>query len=415
MRSKGLNSYPTPENNTGIVEIPEATVLAQQQLEKMLEPISFVPNPPPPDALTIALLEKVPLLSGFLRNVDGTGVSLSKLAYIQGNQEAARVTSAFRLAAIVIALIDFIRIPLIYLAAWLLGQKLPITLSQNAKWLYSAVVFGLTLASVLAPAALGIFITLITASLALIVSVITLVKHFYDRQQTQKELIQIGERIVQAETDLHNIQQEAKKLADQLSAPEPEAANCIGRLGELQGKLDAKKQEIQQLYDKQFEQTQILEALGWDNVLDKTIGLILAAITVIGVALAIFFPLLGWGIFAASAIAGGLDLAYTLMPILAGLFTLKLANSTEPVPGNSSLETEVALWRLNHPPNEGLEKQPETGGSRNEYSNSGRSDGIKESTSNLTSALLVLSPLYRGQVKSEATLKQDISLSTSSG
>ncbi len=411
MRAKGIKADPTPENNADIAEISEAATLsaAQQQVAEMQQPIRFVPNPLPPDALTILLLEKVPLVSGFLRSVDGTGVSLSKLAYIQGNLEAARVNSAFRLAAIAIAFIDFIRIPLIYLAAWLLGQKLPITLSQNAKWLYSAVILGLTIASILAPAAVCIFITLATASFALAVSIFTLAKHFYDRQQTKKELVQIGVKIVQAESDLHGIQQEAKDLARRLRGAEndEERTNCIRFVRELQGRLDAKKQEMQQLYDKQLEQTQILEALGWGSVLDKTVGLTLAAVSVIGIVLAFFIPPLGWGIFAASAIASGLYISAQWVYILSAL---KLAKPSEEVPSVCLITTETASRRHEHAPSEqyrlvnttdtdhSQQLEPKPAGSHEGRSspNSPEVNVVNEvGTSNLVSALLAFSALYR--------------------
>lgn len=197
-----------------------ALLVARKQVLEMQQPVSFTPKPMLPDALTLALLEKIPFLANFLRSVDATGVSLSKLAYIQGNEVAGTVNSGFRIAGAVIAFIDFIRIPAMYLAAWLLDQPLSINLSQKAKWLYSAVILSLSLAGLLAPTTIAPFIALAAASLAFMVSVFTLSKLFYDRHQTKQLLKQIKQEIEKTEFELQQMISRAKELGELLNTPD---------------------------------------------------------------------------------------------------------------------------------------------------------------------------------------------------
>lgn len=75
---------------------------------------------------------------------------------IKGQAAATAAQAAgngFQWAGLGLALIDFFRIPLIYLAALLIGQKPPITLNKNARWLYSTVLLVLTIISLTVPAA----------------------------------------------------------------------------------------------------------------------------------------------------------------------------------------------------------------------------------------------------------------------
>ncbi|WP_133134848.1 hypothetical protein [Legionella nautarum] len=306
-------------------------LLARQQALEMQEPVSFQFNPPPEDVLTIALFKKVPFLSGFLRSVDGTGVAISKLAYIEGRELAGSINSGFRVAGVIIAFIDFIRIPLMFYAAWLLGCPLPITLSHAGRWLYSAVVLGLALAGVLAPVPVAPIIALCAGSLALAVSVFILVKHFYDRSQTKQALIQGTIDIERAESQLQNLVEKAQRLSVLLNDP-GEVANYpdyVKQIKKMQTKLQRRKEKLQKLYDKQFENMQLMKDLSGSAVRDKKVGMALAIVAVIGLALAIFFPHIGLVLFAISAATSGLYLigllTYLLVPIVIEKFRAKSA------------------------------------------------------------------------------------------
>ncbi|WP_347252164.1 hypothetical protein [Legionella sp.] len=325
-----------------------ALLVARKQVLEMQQPVSFTPKPMLPDALTLALLEKIPFLANFLRSVDATGVSLSKLAYIQGNEVAGTVNSGFRIAGAVIAFIDFIRIPAMYLAAWLLDQPLSINLSQKAKWLYSAVVLSLSLAGLLAPTTIAPFIALAAASLAFMVSIFTLSKLFYDRHQTKQLLKQIRQEIEETEFELQQMIWLAKELGELLNTPDKKKNYLayIEQVNQLQEDMDEKKETLQELYDNQLEAAQLLEGLGWHGVLDKTVGLGLATTALIGLTLSLFFPVIGLAIFGASAAGGCLyilaRMACIAIPMIRDKWKSAQPNETPP---QEVLETKSNLYQ----------------------------------------------------------------------
>jgi hypothetical protein len=317
------------ETESMIFELTDRDLLlAREQALEMQKPINFELTE---DAFAIALFKKVPFLSGFLRSVDGTGVALSKLAYIEGRELAGSINSGFRVAGVIIAFIDFIRIPLMFLAAWLLGCPLPITLSHAGRWLYSAVVLGLALAGILAPIPVAPIIALVAGSLSLAVSVFIFAKHYYDRPQIKQDIIQGAINIERAELKLQKLLRTAQHLSVLLHDP-GEADNYlvyVNQIRQMQTKLQRRKEKLQKLYDKRFENTQLLKELNGSGVRDKTVGIALAMVAVIGLALAIFFPHIGLVLFALSAAASGLYLigllAYLFVPILIEKFKAKSA------------------------------------------------------------------------------------------
>lgn len=288
-------------------ELTETGLLdAQRKAQAMQKPFNFVANPPSPDALTLALLKKIPLLSGFLRSLDSTGASLSKLATIDGHPVAETVGSGFQFASLFLALIDFVRIPIIFLAAWMLGVELPITLSKSARFIYSTVLLVLAVVGLVIPAAASP-LALVTAGLGLGTAVFILGKHIYDHLQTKKALKNTVEEIKQAEAGLLSLQNKANELARLLDNPAKKAEYPVfaKQIDELQLLFESKTKETQALYDKQLNQTQLL-ATFWGRGLNKTVALILATIAFIGLVLSLFFPPVGLGLIAASAAVGGL-------------------------------------------------------------------------------------------------------------
>ncbi|NSL18068.1 hypothetical protein HRQ65_06695 [Tatlockia micdadei] len=355
---EGLQPNETIKEKIDAQSAEAALISARKQVLEMQEPVSFTPRPMPPDALTIALIKKIPFLANFLRSVDATGVAVSKLAYIQGNELAGTVNSSFRIAGAVIAFIDFVRIPAMYFAAWLLGQPLPITLSQNAKWLYSAVVLALSFAGLLAPTAVAPFIALAAASLACFVSIFTLGKHFYDRYQTKELLRQTKQKADWAEVELQQMMRAAKKLGTLLNDPEKKQnyPAYIEHVETLQEDIDEKKEELQELYDKQLETLQILEELGWAGVLHKTVGISFAAAALVGLALSLTFPLVGLAIFGASAAGGSLYILGRLIHMVIPIIIEKINKSAaEPTneqaadPNSLSIEKMLLVERIPSP------------------------------------------------------------------
>ncbi|MDI9819063.1 MULTISPECIES: hypothetical protein [unclassified Legionella] len=280
-----------------------------QGLQSMQQKPDFKPQPLSENSVFLALLNKVPLLSGFLRNIDNSGKSLSKLAIVHGHvTHATKVAgSGFQWGSLGLAIIDFVRIPIIYLAASLLrseGQKSPITLSRNARLLYSSVLLGLTITAIAVPA-LAAPIAVVAASLGFATSVFLLGKHFYDRAQLKKALNKIPAEIADKEAELTDLQVKAAGLERTIKEGNANFNEMETEFKDLEQRFRAKAKEIQELYDKQLHLQQKLEKMNSGKVADRCMAIGLSALAVIGVGLALAFPPIGLGIVAGSAVLGG--------------------------------------------------------------------------------------------------------------
>ncbi|VEG91428.1 hypothetical protein [Legionella spiritensis] len=242
--------------------------------------------------------------------------------------------SGFQIAGVALAGLNFIRIPAIYLGALIAGKKPPITLSRNASWAYSGVILGLALSALLVPAAAGP-IGIAIGGLVLGVSVFSMGKLLYQRYKTNKALKAVKLEIDAENNNLEEIQNEIKDAHDLLQGLEDDYKN--GRIDEaayrraaqphceklevLETNYQASVGKLQKLHDTKVLQEKKLSMMGAAAFLDKGVGIGLASLAVAGLALSLFFPPVGLGIFAASA---GLGAAYIVgritVPLVAPLF-----------------------------------------------------------------------------------------------
>ncbi|KTC76891.1 hypothetical protein [Legionella brunensis] len=300
--------------------------------------VKFTGRPLPEKALVLLLLKKLPLLSNFLHSVDGAGNALSKLAMIRGyaGHTVETASKGFQWANLGLALIDFFRIPLIYLAAAMIGEKPPITLSKNARWLYSTVLLVLTIVSLAVPAAAPA-IALATAVLGLAVSTFLLAKHLIERHRIKVELENLKTDIKTQEEELQAIQEQAKMLQEIIEKNQGEFT--LQELGEklrnLESSFDIKKEEIQKLYDRQTHLNQKLAKMDLGSIVDKTAAIAISAVVLIGFAVALAFPFVGLGILAAGAALGGAyilaRLSYPYIKSFAEWATKKIKKEESPV------------------------------------------------------------------------------------
>ena len=114
---------------------------------------AFTPEPTTDDALVLVILNGIPLFNSLLKKLQATTSGISKLIKKTGDAPMT-VFDALNVnpfVGISLNIIDFIQIPLLYLAAFALGKKAPITLSNNGRWLYAAVLLALCLTAFLLP------------------------------------------------------------------------------------------------------------------------------------------------------------------------------------------------------------------------------------------------------------------------
>lgn len=295
----------------------------QARLKRIKQPVTFKGKPLPEKAIILFLLKKLPLLSGFLQSIDRTGNALSKLATIKGhvNSTFETIRANFQWVNLGLSFLDFFRIPLIYLAAVLIGQKPPISLSKNARWVYSAVLLSLTLISIFVPATAAP-IAFIGAALGLLGSIFLLTRHAMQRHHLKIALKDVNKNIASEKEKLQQIQQRA--TVGVITQQELEL---------MEKEFEEQKEKLQQLHDQQIRFQQKLEKMNIAGTFDKSTAMGLSTAGMIGLTLALFFPIIGLKILAITAVIGSIyiltRLVYTIATALLGCCLAKASNKEE--------------------------------------------------------------------------------------
>ncbi|HHT0592687.1 TPA: hypothetical protein ACTXXA_003608 [Legionella anisa] len=293
----------------------EEIVRAISLAEEMSRKVQIIPEPPEQKKFILRLLiEKIPLLSGLLQSLGSSGTATTALIKSLGNTSHALqgASAGFHYAGLGVAAVNFVRIPLIYFFALIARERVPFTLSNNARWAYSALTLGLTLTAILVPAAAPP-IGLALASLTLILSLVSIGNMIYKRYTIQKSLRETTENIKTKESYLEEMQKNArllifklKKLNKNDQDYEERAKTICEEIKELNAKYEIAKDELQKLHNKKLEDEQTLKGLGTAAFMDRGVAAALTSVVIIGLALSFFFPPVGLGIVAGSAGLGAL-------------------------------------------------------------------------------------------------------------
>ena len=317
-----------PENASGATASNDVTESALKAAQKMQDVLSFTPAPIPKDVLLMATLKKIPLLTGLLGDADATTSAIGELVQATGKAASGleKAVKGLHFAGLALDIVNFVRIPCIYLAAYILGIKPPITLTNNAKWLYSAVLLAAAIVSLAFPAAAP-FIAIGTAVIALGVAAFTLGKLLYQRHQHKKEIKDLTAEIAAEEQNFLDIQARAQALESNLKKAVAEhddklASQLTSDIALLANKFEEQKQTLQALYDKRFVHQESLKKKDIGAIADKAMAVILAAVAVIGLVVSLFFPPIGLGLLAGAGAAG---LVYMVGRLMTPLF-VKLGN-----------------------------------------------------------------------------------------
>ncbi|KTD11647.1 coiled-coil protein [Legionella gratiana] len=294
-----------PLNKTEIESIEQLQLKKNSvELRKTLE--SMEGTKASRQSIALSILSLIPFFNKFIASASGAGNAITRMIEIQGlvNNATQTAASAFQYIKLGTAIIDFFRIPAIYVGALIAKQEVPFTFSRNAKFLYSSVILGLTITAVAFPPSAPI-IALVAGIAALGQSVTTLANLYYKRYEVQDKLEQIEKDITQKKKKITSLIDKLEKLEKTAEMANDE------ELESIKDKITNKKKEIakhldelQSLYDSQEHCKQKLEKLGTTSALDRTVGVGFAALALIGIVTSMIFPPVGIGILATTASLG---------------------------------------------------------------------------------------------------------------
>lgn len=261
-----------------------------------------------PKSVIIELLTtRIPLLSSLLGSVDSAGIAVGKL--LNATDTIHTTTQGLKYTGIALDFMNFLRIPVIYLASILLGQKVPFTLSNNAKWLYSGITITLAIVALTVPVA-ALPIAMTSAALGLAISLVTLGKFLYETSQNKengKQLESINQDLVVATKELESMQAYARRLYTDLSSTAPSSREYEGYISDihhLHVQYLEKISDIQALQDKKNYYEVKRKSINNLAALDKCLAFALSTLGVLGVGFLFAIPLVGFSIMATTATIG---------------------------------------------------------------------------------------------------------------
>lgn len=210
------------------------------------------------------------------------------------------LTIGLSAGSIILAVLDFLLIPFIYLACYLLNTKIPVTRENNAKWFISGVLFALTITSMAVPA-IAVAIAFTTVAISLALSLFLLAKALHEYYQISKERRGIRKLLSDAELEMEAIQRKAVGLTIALNKmpTEFELISLCTQIALLQEAFAAQKRHLLELKLKELDLNKKLENVNLMQVMTKGVAFSLSALALSGLIVSLFFPLAGLGILTA--------------------------------------------------------------------------------------------------------------------
>ncbi len=260
---------------------------------------------------------KIPMLAKLLRKVDNTGEAVVKVGedvdFFHDSKATESISHGFHFGGVAMAAFDFVRIPLIYLTAFILKEEIPISLNKNARWAYSGIVLGLAITAVAVPVAAPV-IAFVLAGLGLVVSSFLLGKILYERYQLNLKSKELKKDLQFELNEMELIQQDAARLENNLGeAREEEHIGVIYQeIAILKERFDTQKELVEVVKSKQLRLNEKIESLRTLTIVNRSVAIFLAGVTISGLVVGVFFPPVGLGIVTGAAIVG---LAYVAVRI----------------------------------------------------------------------------------------------------
>lgn len=280
-------------------------------LTKIQSPFTYTPKELSEETVDEISLKKMSRYARAFKNFKGVagtamkvggaviqvGESLDDIHHTPQNVELAH---DFHMGAIALTVINFFRIPVMYLFGRLMGQPVPFALSDKLRLGYSTLLLALTITALAAPVTAPV-IAFISASIGLALSTFFMGKLIYERYQLAKQEKSLNQDIKIAEGKLDEMRREAAELEQAFGHNDRDSA-VLARIDELRQSYDEHLLHMQGLYDKRAQNEQLIAKFTKANVFLRTTSFLLAALAIVGLIVALFLPPIGLGILAGVAI-----------------------------------------------------------------------------------------------------------------
>lgn len=207
------------------------------------------------------------------------------------------------IGAIVLSSLDFFLIPAVYLACYILDGKAPISWSNNARWLYSALLLALTITALCVPA-IAVAIAFTTASISLALSIFLIGQTLGKWYELIKEKNAIKKLRRHAELEMEDIQLEAALIQRDLKEinTEQELFKVCEQIAFLEERFIKQKELLIKLNLNETKLGKKIKKTGLLPLLDKSVGLSLSLLGMVGLIVSLYIPMAGLGIITAVSV-----------------------------------------------------------------------------------------------------------------
>jgi hypothetical protein len=299
------------QERNAVISVEQANDLLMQ----MQTPILYEKKKP---TVSMPLLQRIPFVSQFVKNASELGDKAIHVGgvftKIPGLKAPEHLSHGLHWGGAALAALDFLLIPMIYLSSYIYGEKVPFTLNNNARWLYSGALLALTLTSILVPAA-ATPIGLVLGGISIGLSSVLLGKAIYERYHLGKERKALASEITHAEEEMALIQEQAKVLQESLTraTTKDEQQSLCAQVELLQKQCGEQKEKITGLKEREAVVNEKIKKLQFIHILDKGLGVGFASLAMVGLVLSIFLPAVGLPMLAGVGVASAAYLSARIL------------------------------------------------------------------------------------------------------
>lgn len=293
-------------------------------------------NGEPTDAVVL-FTKKIPRITRFFESW-GKALGDNLKAFMQipvigSNEGALALSAGFGLLGGVFLLINFLRIPLLYLTAFLLGEKVPFTLKNNVKFAFAGISCALFIVAVAFPPSVPI-ISIIGASFGLVTSLYALAKVSIKGIVLRVQLNTLAkelEELEQLKAVLLKEKEQLKQDLTEIQSGKKNTSEITQRINKLEKESSVLEQKISQNKEVQVTKQKSLNKIGFLKIFDKCMAIGLSALVLIGVIVSIFYPPIGLGILGGAAALGAfyMTLRFLVPPLVNYLKKLYVESRTD--------------------------------------------------------------------------------------
>lgn len=259
------------------------------------------------------ILKRIPVFTSLDKNIAGTENLVGQLLCLDNvmphGQVFPKTSEALTLSSVFASVLDFVRIPAIYLTSYLLGEKVPFKMTKNLQWALAALGLFFAVVVLVVPATAPV-VGLVATSLGVIQGFSALGYFFYRKQKLRNELTRLHDAVEYDKKQLEETKTTIKEVRASLETDTGKEFNdYLIVLKDLSDALENDKTALQN-HVNQFEFVKSkVQHMNSEKFLDKVVGILIPLLALSGVILSVFIPVLGLAFLFGASIA---SLCYVL-------------------------------------------------------------------------------------------------------